>query len=119
MISDSIVMVFSTRLACDRPHIAFAIALGLVIVASIDEWIYTFAKQLLDATSQAARLSKETGLAQGVTAVARVGTAGVTNMAKNSTLGVKAMSAAIAPTIAGIVETKGSEDDPGLRVCEA
>merc|ERR1719198_944687 len=33
MISDSIVMVFSTRLACDRPHIAFAIALGLVIVA--------------------------------------------------------------------------------------
>ena len=43
------VAAFSTFLTCEDPHIGFAIALGLVIVASLDEWIYTWAQTMSDA----------------------------------------------------------------------
>ena len=53
--SDLMVAAFSTFFTFDFPHVGFAIALGLVIVASLDEWIYTWAKNMSDA----AILSKE------------------------------------------------------------
>lgn len=120
MINDLMVAVFSSALTLDYPHIAFAIALGLVIVANLDEWIYTWAQNL----SAVARVSKELNpaLAQAADAQTRKAREKVAGTASElASAGLKSLSAAsatVAPsTTAGYAAAAASGDGDDGR-CE-
>lgn len=100
MINDLMIAWFSTFLAIRFPHIAFAISLGLVIVASLDEWIYTWAQNLSTAAGVSKQLVRaaEEQLAQGEMAAGNVHRK-ASGLASGGLKGIGAVSATVAPTI--------------------
>ena len=88
---------FSTFLAFDYPHIAFAISLGLVIVASLDEWIYTWAQNLSTAAGVSKQLAREAEEQTGGLGEMAAGKA--SGLASGGRKGIGAVSATVAPTI--------------------
>ena len=94
---------FSTFLAIGFPHIAFAISLGLVIVASLDEWIYTWAQNLSTAAGVSKQLAREaeeqTRKAGGLGGLGEMAVEKASGLASGGLKGIGAVSATVAPTI--------------------